>query len=73
MDNSLHVGEIFELGPDGYGYVLDKTAPGYSYAFCVDDMSGLAVAANTFKDLEGRTVSFRLTGDGRMREINLVS
>ena len=64
MSNEDRLGTIFELGPDGYGYVIDQQEPGRSYAFRVDQLSGMAEAEARCQ-LDGRAVRFSLAADGR--------
>jgi hypothetical protein len=73
MSNELLSGKIFELGPDGYGYILDSKEPGRSYAFRLDQITGFSRAAAGPADLEGLVVSFRLSTDGHVQQVSLDS
>jgi len=72
MQPGSHVGKIFELGPDGFGYILDKTEPGRSYVFQLHDIEGLNQMRYPWVGLEGETVTFRIAPDGLASEIVLV-
>jgi hypothetical protein len=56
------MGTIFELGPDGYGYIIDQREPGRNFAFRVEQLLETAVAETK---LEGRAVRFDVAPDGR--------
>jgi hypothetical protein len=71
MSNELLFGKIFELGPDGYGYIIDNRAPGRSYAFRLDQIAGFSRAGAVPSDLEGQAVSFRLSTDGHVQQVSL--
>jgi len=71
MRNKLRSGTIFELGPDGYGYILDNSEPGRSYAFQVDQILDLVSVVTDFRQLEGAAVSFRLSVNGQIEEVSL--
>ena len=51
----LHDGYLFEVGADGYGYIIDETEPGQSYPIQVERIGGLP---NPVIDLEGCKVTF---------------
>jgi len=73
MSNELICGKIFELGPDGYGYILDNKEPSRSYAFHLDQITGFNRAATASADLEGQAVRFRLSTDGHVQQVSLDS
>ncbi len=56
----MHTGVLFEIGPDGYGYILDRTEPGRSYAFHAGMLQQLpaGIGASTLTKLEGSRVTF---------------
>lgn len=56
----LHTGVLFEVGPDGYGYILDRTESGKSYAFHAGMLNELpaGTGAANLSELEGLRVTF---------------
>lgn len=73
MTNSTHLGKLFEIGPDGYGYILDKTTKGRTYAFSIKDLAAPPQVLECPTALEGRSVSFWLSRDGRPRNLSLTA
>jgi hypothetical protein len=71
MTSNLHLGKLFEIGPDGYGYIIDKTAQGRTYAFYIKDLATPPPALKSPTALEGHSVSFRLSRNGRPRCLSL--
>lgn len=63
MSGSVRKGVLFEVGPDGYGYILDRSDPdlALSYAFHTS-MLATADLSNLEKPvlLEGRCVYFQV-------------
>ena len=51
----VHHGYLFEMGSDGYGYVIDESDPGQSYPIQTANIEGLPKRAT---ELEGRKVTF---------------
>jgi hypothetical protein len=65
----LRLGTLFEMGPDGYGYLIDECAGGRSYAFDVSMIAGTSIDDPT--ELEGVSVTFTIV-EGRPTKVNLV-
>lgn len=65
----IRSGRLFEMGPDGYGYLLDDTQPERSYAFHTSMLEGSVSDSPTA--LEDREVSFTLV-QGRPDRIRLI-
>ncbi len=62
MKDGDRIGTIFELGPDGYGYIIDQQARGHNFAFRVDQL--LEPDAEETQ-LEGCAVRFDVASDDR--------
>lgn len=61
-------GTIIELGPDGYGYVVDSATPGKSYSFSVDQIVGCSLPRDLTR-CERASVTFCLSRSGKIEEV----
>ena len=53
----LHDGNLFEIGSDGYGYIVDQTEPGQSYPINLTKIKGIP---SSVLDMEGWPVTFQI-------------
>jgi hypothetical protein len=53
----MHRGCLFEIGSDGYGYIVDETESGQSYPIHIASIEGLPTPVT---GLEGRKVTFSI-------------
>ena len=53
-------GKLFEIGPDGFGYLIDLGTAGRSYAIHMSVVEGVPVPQ---VDLEDAEVTFTMEGD----------
>jgi len=62
MEKSVRRGKLFEMGPDGYGYLIDEANPSHIYAFHTSMIEG-AVAESEVVDFEDCVVNFTLVNE----------
>jgi hypothetical protein len=74
MGSDSRAGRLFEIGPDGYGYILDDSEPGRSYAFHVSMMRDPPLGFDRERALawEGMHVRFSLVS-GRPSGVQIAS
>ena len=65
----IHHGYLFEMGSDGYGYIVDETEPGESHPIHTARIEGLPTPVI---GLEGRKVTFCIEHQ-RVEQAMLVS
>jgi hypothetical protein len=74
MSHNIRRGRIFELGPDGYGYILDEQDPRRSYAFHLTQLTAARNASEAAQNgtgwlgeqQEGRRVTFQTSAEGQI-------
>jgi hypothetical protein len=76
MSHNIRRGRIFELGPDGYGYILDEQDPRCSYAFHTTQLTAPRSASDAARNgmgrlegqQEGRRVTFQISAEGQIEQ-----
>jgi hypothetical protein len=70
MEKSVRRGKLFEMGPDGYGYLIDEAKPSNIYAFHTSMIEG-SVPEGEVVDFEDCVVSFTLLNE-RPAQIEII-
>lgn len=76
MSHNIRRGRIFELGPDGYGYILDEQDPRRSYAFHLTQLTAAGGASEAARNgterveeqQDGRRVTFQISAEGQIEQ-----
>jgi hypothetical protein len=68
---NLRAGSLFEMGPDGYGYLIDQQEPGSTYAFHTSMLEG--EFSGDPVQLEGAPVRYSLDKRIRVSQVQLLN
>ena len=67
-------GNLFDLGPDGLGFIISQHEPPVTYAFCISRLKDFAASSFEAAGLrEGDAVQFHLNAQRQVESIRRVS
>jgi hypothetical protein len=70
MSHNIRRGRIFELGPDGYGYILDEQDPRCSYAFHTAQLTAARNGTGRLEEQQdGLRVTFQISVEGQVERV----